>query len=253
MPSQYSGVATTIANATITPCSNGWYRCAVSATLPNGSNQFNWTMMPMKSTSYSDGLNYVGDGVSGLYLFGAQAEYSIGPTSYISSGESSVSRSADYLVLKDGKAGAILGDEMTFFVEFDQNFAAFSEWSRIVSVTENDMLNSWCNEWCLLYNPTTQVFYVSGQANGAFIINFAGVPVVANTIQRACFGYGRTASCGSINGSNPSTSGGLPLRATNLRLGNRPGGDDDLSCHIRHFIIYPGLLAASEMKALSTL
>jgi hypothetical protein len=251
-PFQYSEVTTTMTKATITLCSNGWYRCVVSAMLPDGSNRFNWTVMPTKSTSYPDGLNYVGDGVSGLYLFGAQAEYSTGPTSYISAGDSPVSRSADYLVLKDGKAGAILGGEMTFFVEFDQNFSE-SEWGRIVSVTENDTSDSWHNEWCLMYNQTAQMLYVGGQTNGVALNNSAGVPIAANIIQRACFGYSKTASCGSINGSNPFTNDGLSLNATILRLGNRPGGDEELSCHIRHFVIYPSLLAASEMKALSTL
>lgn len=59
------------ATATITPIINGWYRCTFTATATNTSNaivQYRITNSPTTTASYT------GDGVSGLYLWGAQME-----------------------------------------------------------------------------------------------------------------------------------------------------------------------------------
>ena len=57
---------------------NGWYRCSASYTASPAQSQFYILLMQDGSTS-----NYQGDGTSGLYLFGVQAEALSYPTSYI--------------------------------------------------------------------------------------------------------------------------------------------------------------------------
>ena len=74
---------------TIINAGNGWYRCIITFTTTN-TNIFNWYMCDSSNTN-----NYIGDGTSGLYLWGAQTEAAGFVTSYIPTVAASATRSAD--------------------------------------------------------------------------------------------------------------------------------------------------------------
>jgi len=112
-----------IIDATIEPFGNGWYRCSISY-LPNKGNTY-----PTIYLANSDGgtLTYVGDGVSGVYLYGYQIEYGSYPTSYIPTYGSSVTRSFDDCKVEDLQSNGIAGNTWTYFFEWgsyvaDRNF-----------------------------------------------------------------------------------------------------------------------------------
>ena len=80
-----------VTSASIIPYPNGWYRC-VATVLPTSSGSGNVFITLVRSGIQS---NYVGNGTSGLYLWGAQLEAGAFPTSYIPTIASTVTRSFD--------------------------------------------------------------------------------------------------------------------------------------------------------------
>lgn len=81
---------TAAANVQIQPYKNGFYRCSVvdatTGTAPN---------YRVFICSANGVQTYIGDGVSGVYLYGAQVERGSSPTSLVNTGAATVTRNAD--------------------------------------------------------------------------------------------------------------------------------------------------------------
>jgi len=77
------------ATATITSVGNGWYRCTVTITATAGSG------IGAYIANANGGINFTGNGFSGVFLWGAQVEAGSFATSYIPTVASSVTRNAD--------------------------------------------------------------------------------------------------------------------------------------------------------------
>lgn len=80
------------ATASITNVGGGWYRCSVTATLTNLSD-----IVILVSLDGSPVPTYTGDGVSGIYIWGAQLEAGSSATSYIQTTTATATRAADVL------------------------------------------------------------------------------------------------------------------------------------------------------------
>jgi len=67
---------------TITSAGNGWYRCTMTQPIgTTGSTQYGIFLLPSTGSVFAD-ATYLGDGVSGLYLWGYQLEQSPTATTY---------------------------------------------------------------------------------------------------------------------------------------------------------------------------
>lgn len=100
--------------ASIKPVGDGWYCCCVVRTLTAAA-------AATIRIATADGLeNYTGDGLSGIYIWGAQVEAGSFPTSYIPTTSTQVTRAADVASVNT-LSPWFNPDEGTLFAEFSRS------------------------------------------------------------------------------------------------------------------------------------
>jgi hypothetical protein len=101
---------------------NGWYRCALTVTMASSS-----VFLPYVFTSTGDTiLTYTGTSGSGVFVWGAQAEISSYPTSYIPTTSASATRVAD-ACFKTGISSLIGQTEGTLFFQIERKSGDYAE------------------------------------------------------------------------------------------------------------------------------
>lgn len=106
------GVIKNGGTATITNVGNGWYRCSLTRTMGATTSS---TRVRIYTTNANDSYS-VGDGTSGVFIWGAQLEAGSSATSYIPTTNATVTRNAD-LISKTGITDLIGQTEGTLYAE----------------------------------------------------------------------------------------------------------------------------------------
>lgn len=136
----------TTGTPTITPLSNGWYRCSITSDVisENGTVNFNiWVLDESGNTS-----GFAGDGVKGIYVWGAQLESNPVMTSYIPTTTAEVTRAQETLRLQpSGNIGyGVVGDLFNRTISFELSVDAFvptatGYWNLLATVgVQNDVI-----------------------------------------------------------------------------------------------------------------
>ncbi|RLD00358.1 MAG: hypothetical protein DRI65_16465, partial [Chloroflexota bacterium] len=160
-------VDTAIDNAVVVN-DNGWWKitCNVTGLSSSGSVYVN--------PGIADGTTetYLGDGVSGIYIWGCQVEQGTYPTTYIKTEAATVNRGIDTMSLSGLQTNGILGaTEGTVFYSFKDTDYSSDSLNRLLGIYET--------------GETTNSIFLSNQADNdtvAFRIFVGGIPITVNTL-----------------------------------------------------------------------
>lgn len=234
--------------ATIADAGNGWARLtAAAACTATASANFSAYLI---STGTTD--NYTGDGTSGVYLWGAQAEAGSFATSYIPTTGGTAGRTADFPKIN----GFAPANAVALLAEFTAG--SFAEYLQVVSI-DNGVNN---NERfpSLSVNGGTGVgrcdlFYggvgaLNSSPTTANSISTSGVNKLALAVENTTAPTSICLNGGAVVSTNPA-SGGV-ITATVLCIGHRAvDTGSSLNGHIRRIRYWPKRLSNAQLQALT--
>ncbi len=237
--------------AEIIDVGNGWYRCIckLSSAASNGTGYLQFNLV--NSGTATPGQAYLGDGTSGVLVWGIQLEAgSAFATSYIPSlSNSSTTRSADVCQITGSDfSGFWNGAEGSVACEFDVSSGYTSSAMTIANFYQSG--SSWIG-FRSIESTSNNVFdcYSGGvqQARLGFSRSNPGISA------RLAAAFKANDFAASQNGSAvlTDTSGSLPS-PTYLELGTFTGFGEYLNGHIARLRYYPTRLANAKLQELST-
>jgi hypothetical protein len=236
----------TSGSAKIVNYGNGWYRCSVTITIVAGGVG----NLDINLADPLDPLNnsYTGDGVSGLFAWGAQLEAGSYPTSYIPTLGSSVTRLAD-AASKTGISSLIGQSEGVLYAEIDvTNFTADD---RILAISDGTS-----NNRILLQkgaNATFQAIVTTASGSVADIATASGQTA---GVYKIALAYAVDDFVLYVNGSQigTDTSGSVPACA-DVYVGKieTSATTNQLNDRITAGALYPIRISNAELAQLTTL
>lgn len=226
-------VDTGISSTKSTLMANGWYRVELGFTSNGTAN------IPQIALAITDGsLVYAGDGVSGLYVWGAQLEASSFASSYIPTTTTAVTRAADNVTLNALNNVATGTMSVVFSYEYFQGNANVYSYEGVNST----------NNASFYLAGTTPVLYdginTTSLSFDILIAEMQSVAIVygtstANAYQNGVLKSTVTMTAPDINQLKP-----FEIGSTNQGVGVFYG-------HIKDFRVYDFALNASEVDFLS--
>ena len=209
---------------------NGLYRVWMAVTA--GATQSSVFRLQLAKDGVT--ASYVGDGVSGLYVWGAQVEDSPFPTSYIPTIAATVTRGADYWQIPKENCGynslANLFNRTLAFEFFPKNFQDAAGYIEIVKVQgpSNDIACRWVNDNTLKAYRSSGAISVPCKKgeSGVFAHAIEGNKVSTfyggnNSSADNVQPNGTTQSVSYIGNSNQTTSVRFVYHIRNLRIWHR--------------------------------
>ena len=241
-----AGTAANLA-ASITSVGNGWYRCAVVGT-GTGAAARVWAQTNLSSSTTANDESYLGDGVSGLFLWGAQLEAGGFPTSYITTVASTVTRARDQCsIVAPMFAPWYNQSEGTLLIEalLSPNVDAGSG-NYYAAISDGTSANA--------INIVDSSGTVSQVVTGGVTQFNQTVGAEPTGILKAALAYASNNTVSSANGAIGTTDTSVTLpTVTSLLIGIRgdASGSTSLNGHIRSIRYYPVRLSDTQLQALT--
>ena len=226
--------------ATITDAGDGWYRCSITPDNPFGSAS-------VENAGNSASSAHLGNGINGIYIWGAQIETGAFPTSYIPTTGSTVTRAKDIASLPVEKF-AYNQDQGSIVCHFNYFFESGNskrtyEFSDALSANVIRMLD---------HNNVNQL-----QANVKFGgAGVAGILINAPTMLsgvKTFQSYKLNGYSGGADGTLAGTdsNGALPIGINKLSIGSNRVGGATMNGHITSLQYYPKKLTNEELELLT--
>jgi len=237
-----SGTVISGTDASITPAGNGWYRCAFTVVATaTGALQVRFSA---QSSTVS-----VGDGTSGIFVWGAQLEAINFATSYIPTVASTVARATDGAVMTGTNfSNWFNASEGTFVVSAS---VMLTTGNRGIYAASDGTNNNRIYLNLTNANPANTNHFISASSvTQADVV--VSEPISANTVFRDAFAYRQNDVNGATNGvlGTADTSVTLPV-VDQFRLGARGDNGNRIEGHLRSITYYPTRLTDAQLQALS--
>jgi hypothetical protein len=222
---------------------NGWYRCAVAmAHLSSSLVAIIGTNNSATVTPAASGdAKYVGDGTSGVYIWGAQVEAGAFPTSYIPTSGSTATRAEDDASIPT-RAFGYNASEGTVVVEVSDLNQAFTRIFNLDSGSDDDMISVFDTGVDLnIYNRSGAVTSVNVSIG------------VFSEGSKIGYAFSSNDYAGAKNGVIEATDsfGELAGNINSLEIGKRRAGRDTITGHIKSIKYYPRRLTNAQLVELT--
>ena len=227
-------------NASIVALPNGWYKCSSQFT-PSSVALVRPFILVYNTSNPTRTSSYVGDGTSGIYLWGAQLEAGSFPTSYFPTAGATATRAAD--------VASITGSNFTSFYRADEG--------TLHSTGRFYQLNSYA------FQVETDSYGLSlGKDNGSFFrlraqqfssLSDSSRAFTTNQVKLAVAGEANNAAS-AFNGVISATSTANPsvtAQPAALSIGARIGGTGQYSGTISRLTYWPVRLPDATLQALT--
>lgn len=229
------------ATASIVNVGNGWYRCQASASA-TATITANVTVIRLIQSGTN--TSYTGDGVSGIFIWGAQLEVGAFPTSYIPTVASQVTRAADNASLTGTNFSSWFNaTEGTLFAQYSAVASGIRTINALNDGTANESIR-------LRTNATNPLFTVTD--GGVDQADIDAGTVASNIVYKFAGAYAADNFAASISGGAAvtDTSGTLPT-VDRAMLGNS-AASNYLNGHIRQIVYYPRRLSNAELQGITS-
>jgi len=238
-----------LSNGTITNGSVAQFISPLAENYGNGWYRVSWTSPTITNLSkYSIRVGSTGDGVSGIFVWGAQVETGSVPTSYIGPTTTAAITRGEDRITKTGITSLIGQTEGTFYFEGEANFAS----------SDLPMINRSVTNSILLVKNVSNQLVVYVYYGGVFLPVFTTPSAITGPFKIAV-GYkqgspGDTAvfvngvQVGTTNTTSWAFTGALTeviVRAEGYLIGGKP-------YKVRALGVYPNRLSNSELATLTT-
>jgi hypothetical protein len=230
---------TVAANVRIEPYANGFYRCSVVDTTTGTAPNYRVYMSPTNGVQ-----SYLGDGLSGVYLWGAQLELGAFPTSYMPTTTVAVTRNADLATItaanfnsfwRAGKGAALVRAR-------PQIVSGIRPVLQFDDATANNII-------ALRGNATNPELYV--RTGGVDQAQIDAGAIAASASYRLAGAWAANDCAASFNSSAPVLDGVATIpTVTQARIGS--DGTNYLNGHIEAIEYYDERLPSASLQVLSS-
>ncbi len=219
---------------TVIALSNGWYRCSGSFTT-TGAGVGGFIILLSDGT----GTTYLGNGTSGVYIYGAQLEAGAFATSYIPTTTLAVLRNADDVTMT--------GTNFTSWYSASEGTftSTFSAAASTASVLVTDAAGSG-RPLYIISGGIVRIF------DGTTPINAGGTYTFGNVASAASSYGGGTMSCALNGGTVGSGAFDGSMGTSALYIGRNPAQPNEyVKGHIRKIAFYPMRFSDRQLQAFS--
>jgi hypothetical protein len=225
-------------SGTIIPWGNGWYLISISGVAPTTSTIFRVDVANVAST------NYLGDGTSGIFIYGGQLEVGAFSTSYIPTTTATVTRNADVVTMvganfsdwwQAGKGSALVR-------VFPNTVSGIRPVVQFDDTTANNII-------ALQGNTTNPELYV--RTGGVDQAQIDAGTIAANTSYRLAGAWATDSCAASVNSGTPVLDGVATIPVvTQARLGS--DGTNYLNANLAGIEYYNERIRNSTLQVVSS-